>query len=643
MYCNNKEKKHNNYNNNNKCYITTIILYVCLLNIVINNVSLSNEDIISKQEFQKLLDIKHNITGLKKISETMFELMFNTNDDKEKVIKSTIANDDDIKPTTTINDVGVGDNKGSNERTTGGIMSEEEIEKRRKKLFEEAEELIETRNKPEVIYTVDEEKLNLNTIVDLCAILNSSILDSISNSGLMEDAILKVYDNLTILIDQVKLLKSKQPTKQEIAEIVNKAISSYNESTKQSMKESNLYQTQMIQMLKDLTNKVGRLENAIQKVEAIEESTQTLELTNITSGENNNLNNFLKELNNIKTDEKCIEIENFETLFSDDYVKNLVDNNVNINDLNEDTFKDDVFKEFDGNKRMQDLIKGSYALIIETLLDKCNQEIESRQSQNLQPQQELLNAQTEEVAEEEKSEQEKSTNAQEQQQILEPVNQNTPVMLNVANKEEQEEGSEQEKSTNAEEQPLPGQNESSNAQKQQILEPVNQNTATILDIKSEKEQLEELKNTLLQTASKTMLEMQTKMGLCNLLNEQCEMLVNQNNVLRQNFNNLKEEKEFVVGLVKSTNTLLNVVNDGTKEHNLAIVNQINRREQSTGMRVELYENELPEQLTFEGLINNFKQNNEQSMNELKRLDGATVNFDTLALAYDENKKSLFEK
>ena len=60
------------------------------------------------------------------------------------------------------------------------------------------------------------------------------------------------------------------------------------------------------------------------------------------------------------------------------------------------------------------------------------------------------------------------------------------------------------------------------------LEPTN----TILDIKSEKEQLEELKNTLLQTASKTMLEMQTKIGLCNLLNEQCEMLVNQNNVLR---------------------------------------------------------------------------------------------------------------
>lgn len=127
MYCNNKEKKHNNYNNNNnnKCYITTIILYVCLLNIVVNNVSLSNEDIIiSKQEFQKLLDIKHNITGLKKISETMFELMFNTNDDKEKAIKPTIANDDDIKPTTTINDVGVGDNKGSNERTTGGIMGD---------------------------------------------------------------------------------------------------------------------------------------------------------------------------------------------------------------------------------------------------------------------------------------------------------------------------------------------------------------------------------------------------------------------------------------------------------------------------------------------------------------------------------------
>ena len=210
-----------------------------------------------------------------------------------------------------------------------------------------------------------------------------------------------------------------------------------------------------------------------------------------------------------------------------------------------------------------------------------------------------------------------------------------------------EEKSEQEKSLNAQEpamqeqQPVQEQNEPAKAEEKSEQEKsLNVQKPAILDIKSEKEQLEELKNTLLQTASKTMLEMQTKMGLCNLLNEQCEMLVNQNNVLRQNFNNLKEEKEFVVGLVKSTNTLLNVVNDGTKEHNLAIVNQINRREQSTGMRVELYENELPEQLTFEGLINNFKQNNEQSMNELKSLDGATVNFDTLALAYEEKKKYL---
>ena len=72
--------------------------------------------------------------------------------------------------------------------------------------------------------------------------------------------------------------------------------------------------------------------------------------------------------------------------------------------------------------------------------------------------------------------------------------------------------------------------------------------------------------------------------------------------------------------------MLNVVSDGTKEHNLAIVNQINRREQYTGMRVELYENELPEQLTFESLIDNFKQNNEQSINDLKRLNGVTTEY-----------------
>ena len=112
------------------------------------------------------------------------------------------------------------------------MMSGEELEKRRKKLFEEAKKLIETRDKPEVIYTVEEEKLDLNTIVDLCAVVNSSILDLINNNALMEDAILKVFDNLAILIDQIKLLKSKQPTKQEIAEIVNKAISSYNEANK---------------------------------------------------------------------------------------------------------------------------------------------------------------------------------------------------------------------------------------------------------------------------------------------------------------------------------------------------------------------------------------------------------------------------
>ena len=125
MYCNNNKKY-------NKCYITTIILYICLLNIVINNVSLSNDDIIiSKQEFQNLLDIKHNVTGLKKISETMFELMFNTNgddDNKKEVIKSTVTvtvNDNkEVKPTTAPNDVSMKENKSSNDRTTERIIGD---------------------------------------------------------------------------------------------------------------------------------------------------------------------------------------------------------------------------------------------------------------------------------------------------------------------------------------------------------------------------------------------------------------------------------------------------------------------------------------------------------------------------------------
>ena len=277
-YCNNRKKKYTNTNNNsssNKYYITTIILYVCLLNIVINNVSLSNEDIIiSKQEFQKLLDIKHNVTGLKKISETMFELMFNTNDDdnKKEVIKHTTAS----------NDVSMKENKGLDERTTWGIMSEEELEERRKKALEETKRLFETRDTPPTIDVVKEEKIDLDTIFNISVLLDMGLNGVIKSNMLIKDVLLKMIDDLTSLNKQVKFLKSSQPTSQEIAEIVNKAISSYNEANKkntkelnkQSMKESNLYQTQMIQMLKDLTNKVGRLESIIISQKKEEEKKQ---------------------------------------------------------------------------------------------------------------------------------------------------------------------------------------------------------------------------------------------------------------------------------------------------------------------------------------------------------------------------------
>ena len=69
--------------------------------------------------------------------------------------------------------------------------------------------------------------------------------------------------------------QDSQTTSQEIAEIVNKAISSYNEVNKQTTEESNLYQTQIIQMLKDLTNKVDRLKSVLQKKEITERATQS--------------------------------------------------------------------------------------------------------------------------------------------------------------------------------------------------------------------------------------------------------------------------------------------------------------------------------------------------------------------------------
>ena len=333
--------------------------------------------------------------------------MFNTNDDKEEVTKSTVtANDNkEVKSATVPNDVSMKENKGLDEGTTRGTMSEEEMEKRRKKLFEEAKKLIETRDKPEVIYTIKEEKLNLNTVVDLCAVVNSSILDLTSTNALVGNAVLKVYDNLAILIDQVKLLKSKQPTKQEIAEIVNKAISSYNEVNKQSMKESNLYHTQMIQMLKDLTNKVDRLENCAQK-EIVKTDTQSTFQTFANgsySSKKVNIENILNK------DLECEE---------DSIIRNKTTQN------------DEVVKAIKPVK------------INDGILDETNVQ------QPLQEQHEIANA-------------------QEQKQPLEPVNQNTATMLKMG---EQEEKSEQEKSLNAQEpamqeqQPVQEQNEPSNAE-----------------------------------------------------------------------------------------------------------------------------------------------------------------------------------
>ena len=249
MYCNNNKKY--------KCFM--VILYICLLNIVINNVSLSNEDIIiSKQEFQKLLDIKHNITGLKKISETMFELMFNTNDDEEET-----------KPTTA--NAGMKENKGLDDRTTGEIIGDGgEREK------EQEEKETDNTGKRTACICIDLNKMNKSydeytqSIIELVSIQNESLM-SISNMSR------EILEWISKYIKKQLESQDSQPTKQEIAEIVNNAISSYNETNKknieelnkQNMKESDLYQTQIIQMFKDLIENVNKLNNKVDRLEGV--------------------------------------------------------------------------------------------------------------------------------------------------------------------------------------------------------------------------------------------------------------------------------------------------------------------------------------------------------------------------------------
>ena len=125
------------------------------------------------------------------------------------------------------------------------------------------------------------------------------------------------------IISYEKKLISKQlfqPTSQEITEILNKVISSHSEKYKQTIEEiikrigeankqtiekSNLYQTQTIQMFKDLienvnklNNKVDRLESISQKKEITEKATQsTVQIfaNGLHSSKKIYINNILKE------------------------------------------------------------------------------------------------------------------------------------------------------------------------------------------------------------------------------------------------------------------------------------------------------------------------------------------------------------
>lgn len=150
------------------------------------------------------------------------------------------------------------------------------------------------------------------------------------------------------------------------------------------------------------------------------------------------------------------EIENLDT------IKGLFENNY-------ETISETISSECKDGKKISEFFNDFfedddvYASVKALLLDRLfNEVVESK----TQPQQELLNTQPEQTEEaiEEKSEQEKSLNAQELLQ----------------------------------EQPLPGQNELANAQEQQTLEPTNQNVPVMLNVAeqpqdAQKELLEKVK------------------------------------------------------------------------------------------------------------------------------------------------------
>ena len=236
------------------------------------------------------------------------------------------------------------------------MISEEELEERRKKALEETKKLFETRDTPPTIDVVKEEKIDLDTIFNISVLLDMGLNGVIKSNMLIKDVLLRMIDDLTSLNKQVKFLKSSQPTSQEIAEIVNKAISSYNETNKknieelnkqsieeiskkideankQTIEESNLYQTQIIQMFKDLienvnklNNKVDRLESVSQKKEMTEKATQST-IQTFANGLHSSKKVTIENIS--KKDLECDEgnILNNKKLNSEDINKKKEDNN----------------------------------------------------------------------------------------------------------------------------------------------------------------------------------------------------------------------------------------------------------------------------------------------------------------------------
>lgn len=132
----------------------------------------------------------------------------------------------------------------------------------------------------------------------------------------------------------LSIIQDSQPTSQEITEILNKVISSHNEkykktieelnkqsieeiikrigeANKQTIEKSNLYQTQTIQMFKDLieninklNNKVDRLESVSQKKEMTEKATQSAVQT-FTNGLHTSKNIYINNI--LKKDLECDE------------------------------------------------------------------------------------------------------------------------------------------------------------------------------------------------------------------------------------------------------------------------------------------------------------------------------------------------